>query len=119
MNGWFERHIKVNSKPSQESQDNLSSSSPYFSEEKKKNIPLPSISVRSKSSSAAFKLRGHLARRYINEQNNLKKNQPNKNEIYPVSLYSVQNRKYENFARSIRQRNDTFYYVSFRRVQKI
>jgi hypothetical protein len=34
---------------------------------------------------------------------------------YPISVYNVQNSRHETFAKSIRQRNDTFYYISFRR----
>jgi hypothetical protein len=34
---------------------------------------------------------------------------------YPVSVYDTQSRLYENFARTVRTRDDTFYYVSFRR----
>lgn len=48
-----------------------------------------------------------------NENSNSKQKQTAE---YPVSLYDTQNRKYESFANSVRQRNDTFYFVSFRRV---
>ena len=37
-------------------------------------------------------------------------------KVYPLSLYNTQTKQHENFMKSIRQRNDTFYYVSFRRV---
>jgi hypothetical protein len=43
-------------------------------------------------------------------------NNPKDNGVYPVSLYNKQTRLHENFEQSIRRRNDTFYYVSFRRV---
>lgn len=35
---------------------------------------------------------------------------------YPLSIYDTQYTKHESFTRSIRQKNDTFYYISFRRV---
>lgn len=39
-----------------------------------------------------------------------------KTNDYPISLYDTQTRKHEQFANSVRQRNDTFYFLSFRRV---
>jgi hypothetical protein len=37
-------------------------------------------------------------------------------KVYPVSLYdNQQNKRNENFAKMIRKRNDTFYFISFRR----
>lgn len=41
-----------------------------------------------------------------------------KQEEYAISLYDTQTHKHESFANSVRQRNDTFYFVSFRRVRK-
>lgn len=35
---------------------------------------------------------------------------------YPVSVYDTNVRAHEKFTESVRKRNDTFYYVSFRRV---
>ena len=34
---------------------------------------------------------------------------------YPVSIYDTQTKRYEKFSQSVRKRNDTFYYISFRR----
>lgn len=47
---------------------------------------------------------------------NVNKNEQNSKQIYPLSLYNTQHKKYESFTKSIRQRNDTNYYVTFRRV---
>ena len=35
---------------------------------------------------------------------------------YPVSVYDTNVRAHEKFTESVRKRNDTFYYISFRRV---
>jgi hypothetical protein len=41
---------------------------------------------------------------------------PVNKKVYPISLYDTQqNTRYENFAKTIRKRNDTFYFISFRR----
>ena len=48
------------------------------------------------------------------KSSNLKEDSNEK--VYPISLYNTQLKQHENFMKSIRQRNDTFYYVSFRRV---
>ena len=51
----------------------------------------------------------------LDRSNQLNDNKQKLNTNYAVSLYNRQNGRYESFAKSIRQRNDTFYYVSFRR----
>jgi hypothetical protein len=51
----------------------------------------------------------------LDRSNQLNDNKQKLNTNYAVSLYNRQNIRYESFAKSIRQRNDTFYYVSFRR----
>ncbi len=51
----------------------------------------------------------------LHRSNQLNENKQKLNTNYAISLYNRQNGRYENFAKSIRQRNDTFYYVSFRR----
>lgn len=41
----------------------------------------------------------------------------NNDDVYPISVYdnAQHSKRYESFVRSIRQRNDTFYFISFRR----
>lgn len=77
---------------------------------------IDSDSQSSSTSSSRFK--NHQNNKRSSNNQKLEKNSNNNNN-YPVSLYSNQNKRYESFAKSIRQRNDTFYFVSFRRVSQI
>lgn len=110
LNGWFERHIKLNKNPNSPGAETISSSLwSAFTEEKKLTHQAINSAPNSPSYSSRFKSQQH------KRQSNQHKIEKNPNNNYPVSLYSTQNRRFENFARSVRQRNDTFYYVSFRR----
>lgn len=62
------------------------------------------------------------SQRFHSSQANSKNNEPTRTvpsgerNDYPISLYDTQARIHEQFANSVRQRNDTFYLLSFRRV---
>ena len=89
LNGFYERHTNIfQHKASQNANNNNRFTSSLLKNMKTKNHDSPII----------------------------RKRDSNKNKEYPVSLYDNQYTKYESFTRSVRQKNDTYYYVSFRRV---
>ncbi|CAF0724673.1 unnamed protein product [Brachionus calyciflorus] len=93
LNGLYERHSNIfnyHHKASQPVQPSKFTSSLLRNLKNNKNQEIPT-----------------LKRKDLNRKNN--------NQEYPLSIYDTQNSKHESFTRSVRQKNDTFYYVSFRR----
>ena len=107
MNKWFEQHVKVLKSGQMDQngpgfQNFATALWIEFMKEKQKKKTDSSSSSRFRSN--------HVTRR------TLRNAEANDREVYPVSVYDTQSRLYENFARTVRSRDDTFYYVSFRRV---
>ena len=120
LNGWFERHVKVNNRNRQPNQENLSTTWPGLNKEKA-SVKLNHLNLKSGDSkdqiSSASKFKIHQNRRQLRIERATEKNSNPKTQDYPVSLYNTQSILYENFARTIRKRNDTFYYISLRKVK--
>lgn len=115
LNNWFERHIKIlkNVNSQDGSQENFAKSlwREFMNEKQKKLRKMTrNVSASDRSPSSRFRSPG---RRHLQA----KKSMVTKD--YPVSVYDVQLRLYENFARTVRTHDDTFYYVSFRRVRTL
>jgi len=108
LNGWFERHVKLLKNSHYESNDQESFASAlwreFIKEKQRKYRPLPTKAEKTAPS------------RRLRSAGNNRLQETKTVKDYPVSLYNTQSRLYENFARKVRTRDDTFYYVSFRRV---
>lgn len=108
LNSWFENHVKV--LKSNRSQEKFASSLwREFIKEKQKKIRSSSSATATAEKTQASRFRS--SRRTSQPRTGVSSNVEN----YPVSLYDTQSRLYENFARTVRTRQDTFYYVSFRK----
>lgn len=114
---WFEQHVKImkSSQNKKDSNQNFASAlwTEFMKEKQKKNRLYQTKNQPSRLRSLQTKR--HL--RAIESINGDFESVHDK-EIYPISLYDTQSRLYENFARTVRTRDDTLYYVSFRRVRK-
>lgn len=117
LNGWFERYSSINSNNNQQKahqKPEYSSSSSLLrnlnrnsNQQETKPVKLGILPMRS------YKKKSLNMNKESTKEESM---HPKNKQVYPVSLYDTQNRKHESFANSVRQRNDTFYYVSFRRV---
>ncbi|RNA19965.1 cyclic AMP-dependent transcription factor ATF-6 beta [Brachionus plicatilis] len=91
ISGLYERHSNIYHKAPQPNQSRFTSSLLRNLKNKRQEIP----NIKRKEL-------------YSNRKSQEK-------QEYPLSVYDTQYTKYESFTRSIRQKNDTFYYISFRR----
>lgn len=114
---WFEQHLKImkSSQNKKGSNQNFASAlwTEFMKEKQKKNRLYQTKNQPSRLRSLQTKRN----LRAIESINGDFESVSDK-EIYPISLYDTQSRLYENFARTVRTRDDTLYYVSFRRVRK-
>lgn len=110
LNDWFERHVRAmrNSSGQNGSLENFASALwREFMKEKHKEVK----TIPSKGQASRFKSIQNRRQARIEKKDAGKTNTANTE----VSLYDNQSRLYEKFARTVRTRDDTFYYVSFRR----
>lgn len=108
---WFEQHVKIIKNSQNQKDSNRKFASALWTEfmkEKQKNIQLSIIKNQPSRLKSLQNKRNLRAIESVSDRN-----------IYPVSIYDTQSRLYENFARTVRTRDDTLYYISFRRVRKI
>ena len=134
LNGWFERHLKLfgnrNSAENPETKTKYTASQlrnlnvnlqkpTYLKDMLEKRALLDAFEIHNDKNDVSIKTTQTAKERRL--MSNEKRNRPSiltqaQKEVYPISLYNTQTKQHEGFMKSIRQRNDTFYYVSFRRV---
>ncbi len=111
LNGWVERHqSRFGGLRNEQTKTTNSNNRKYASSTWLRNLNKnPRLSLSGENSGGGLKLDSFKESRKQGAENSNKK-------VYPVSLYdNQQNTRYENFAKTVRTRNDTFYFISFRR----
>jgi hypothetical protein len=133
LTSWFNRQINFTSNNNDDSNNNPENRKPINDLTEFYSQPLTNSNNNNNNQEADISptletvpTTVQIKRPYKLRRNNLKE-QPsassmppptvNSNKIYyPVSVYNKKSKTKENFDRIIRQRNDTSYYLSFRRV---
>jgi hypothetical protein len=127
LNDWFDRHGKM----SQHRDDDFENTHDE-SNNLQKTSNLKAILVKKTMTAKRLSKFEDATVKYVNEKrivsqlnndNNKKeerkyfnrKEESSNEGVYPMSLYSTQTKQHESFMKFIRQRDDTYYYVSFRR----